>query len=78
MINILLIDIVSLSPRGRPLATNSAKVLAKALQRAASHCCPSCLRLPLSSRADLIQINVLIIRVRLRCARDELATTTAR
>jgi hypothetical protein len=38
-------------------------------------CCSSCLRLPLSSRADLIQINLLIIRLRprLRCPRDELA-----
>jgi hypothetical protein len=69
---ILLINIVSLSPRGRPLATKSAK----ALQRAAE--CSSCLLLPLPSPADLIQIIFLIVRLILPCPRVEPATATAR
>jgi hypothetical protein len=43
-----------------------------------SRCCSNCLRLPLSIRADLIQINLLIIRLHLRCPRDELSAATAR
>ncbi len=44
-----------------------------------SCCCSCCLLLPLSIRADQIQMNfkLLIIRLRLRCPRDEFATATA-
>ncbi len=40
--------------------------------------CSSCLQLQLSSQAVLIQIYLLIILLRLRCASDKLATATAR
>jgi hypothetical protein len=69
-IYILLIDLVSLSPQGRQWATNSDK----ALQR----CCSSCLLLLLSSRAGLIQINLLMICLHLCCPHDENAAGTAR
>ena len=74
---ILLINIVSLSPRDRPgiVWQPTAQRHFSAQQ---SRSCSSRLRLPLSSRAELIQINMLIFRLRLRCPRDELSAATAR
>jgi hypothetical protein len=72
---ILLIDIVSLSPRGRPLATNSAKAL---------QCAADSLLFKLPPAAAVQSSGpdpnkFLIIRLRLRCPRDELApAATAR
>ena len=43
-----------------------------------SCCCSSYLRLPLPSQADLIQINLLIIRLLLRYPRSKLPAATAR